>query len=276
MGGTLYLVRSIKLTPLGYRKALVLFGVRLSRVFVEIFEMVWLRIFGLICGLVGKGRWCSIIAALMFQCRQVSLAWLQLRVNRMFRVFHVVFRRLSCSVLLRFGHLIHLWGVTYQPEDGLVVSCFLLRLRTKLYLREGIGSIAMIGRLFGVRICRNGSVSSFGLREASGSSLIRNGFDGIWRAPLAINYAIRVMMNLSFMPFEIALLLLVCGAGLLWKRRCSILLDPQFVEHGDVLLLGKRLVQDYRKVAELRVLVGSRGTGYREGEVRKWFPPRRG
>ncbi|KAK8511599.1 hypothetical protein V6N12_038201 [Hibiscus sabdariffa] len=51
---------------------------------------------------------------------------------------------------------------------------------------------------------------------------------------------------------------------LLWKRRCSILLDPHFVERGDVLLLGRCLFQDYRKAAETRVLAGSRGTGNRE------------
>ncbi|KAK8978465.1 hypothetical protein V6N11_008775 [Hibiscus sabdariffa] len=131
----------------------------------------------------------------------------------------------------------------------------------------------MNGRLFGIRMCRNGSMFSFGLREANDSSLIGNGFDNILRAPLDVSYAIRVMMSPSFMPLEIVLLLLVCGTWWFGQIR-SFLSRVYPLKTDSCLIYGfKDILWMTRTIAKLLkhgYLLGH------EGLVRKWLSSYRG
>ncbi|KAL4369713.1 hypothetical protein GQ457_05G033720 [Hibiscus cannabinus] len=43
---------------------------------------------------------------------------------------------------------------------------------------------------------------------------------------------------------------------LLWKRRCSLIMDPSFIEHGDMLVQGLRMVDECRSTAAGRRVAG--------------------
>ncbi|KAK8479549.1 hypothetical protein V6N12_038621 [Hibiscus sabdariffa] len=43
---------------------------------------------------------------------------------------------------------------------------------------------------------------------------------------------------------------------LLWKRRCSLIMDPSFIEHGDMLVQGLRMVEECRSTTAGRGVAG--------------------
>ncbi|KAK8580210.1 hypothetical protein V6N12_070494 [Hibiscus sabdariffa] len=57
---------------------------------------------------------------------------------------------------------------------------------------------------------------------------------------------------------------------LLWKRRCSIIMDRSFIEHGDILLVGRRMVQEMCSVAVSQAHAGSGKSCSREVLRRGW------
>ncbi|KAK9042674.1 hypothetical protein V6N11_017740 [Hibiscus sabdariffa] len=70
------------------------------------------------------------------------------------------------------------------------------------------------------------------------------------------------------------LFLVLCW--LLWKRRCSLIMDPSFVDQGDLLVRGLSLVQECCNAATARETTGLGLASRREGLDRGWSLPCRG
>ncbi|KAK8537849.1 hypothetical protein V6N12_043995 [Hibiscus sabdariffa] len=149
-----------------------------------------------------------------------------------------------------------------------------------------------IGILFGGNVCRNESVCSFGLLVVNVSSPIERG-----DCPTASNVWSRVvcpskLLEFMNMPFETWLMVNLRSQGqfvsdptmwdylfptiywLMWKRRCSTILDVYFVERDDILLVGDWIASDFCRVVATHV--GTRLCGFSGHDLthRGWSRPR--